>query len=207
MSNTRKPMIFGLAVAGSVVALGSAAFACTTFKGRMEVTAGAGTSKAWGKNSGMTHCPAPNDPKSVATVPTTGGNITVEIFPTGTSTTDCPSSQLSASKNTNPFPRHYFIYYVNRNGFVDNSGVWKWSVDCMAGSGTRLNAADGQSNEIWITSNGRSTTGGSSAPEGSRSYAVPGGQQANSATDRAGVCISDTGAGQGNQTPLQIVAV
>jgi hypothetical protein len=208
LRNTRRKLSFAGSVTAIVLVLASAAFACTTFKGKFNVTAGPGTSTAFGANSGMKHCPPPNDPKSVAEVPTSGGTIQVEAFPTGTNTTDCPSSQLSASKTTMPFPRRYYIYYVNQNGFVDNGGVWKWSVDCMAGSGTKLSTSEtGKSDEIWINSNGRSTTGDSTSPEGPRYYTVPGGQAASSATDRAGVCISDTGAGQGNQTPLRIVSI
>lgn len=205
--NNRKMMMFGTTVVGVMLALASVAMACTTFKGRFEVTAGSGVSKAWGKNSGMTHCTGAFVPQSNATVPTTGGTITVGAYPTGTNVTDCPASQLSDSAiSTNPLRnRRFHIYYVNKNGFVDNGGVWKWSVDCMAGTGsTRLSAADGKGDEIWIK-NGTSTTGGSADPAGTRNYTIPSGQTLSSATDRAGVCISDTGAGQGNQTPLAIV--
>ena len=195
--NTRKSMAFGATVVGVVLALASVAMACTTFKGRFDVTAGGSTSRAWGANSGMTHCGGAYVPQSNASLPTSGGTITVEAVPTTSGVDGCSTSKLTDTTiSTNPLKnRRYYIYYVNRNGFVDNGGVWKWQEDCMAGGGTRLAAADGKGDEIKVTN-------GATGP---RSYAVPSGQQANSATDRAGVCISDTGANNGNQTPLAIL--
>lgn len=197
--NNRKSMTFGAAVVGVMLALASVAMACTTFKGRFDVTAGGATSSAWGdSSSGMLHCTGTYAPQSNASVPTTGGTITVSAVPTTAGVDGCSTSKLSDTQTSKNklIDRHYFIYYVNRNGFVDSSGVWKWQEDCMAGTGsTKLSAADGKGDEIIVT-NGQT---------GTRQYTIPTGQQANSATDRAGVCISDTGAGQGNQTPLAII--
>lgn len=207
MLNSRKPMVFVGAVVAGVIMLASTAFACTTFKGRQDVTAGGGTSQAWGDAStGMKHCTGSRAPTSNATVPTTGGVITVGAYPITDGDSSCPNSKLNPTKTTRPFPKRYHVYYVNRNGFVlDANGVWKWSVDCMASSGTRLAHADGGGDEIIIDGNGYSL--GTGGTPGTRDYTVPGGQEANSTTDRAGVCISDTNDGEGNQVPLQVVAI
>lgn len=204
MTRNRKAMAFGVTVLGVMLALASVAFACTVFKGRFEVTAGGGTSKAWGRGSSMMHCDGNKAPSSAAEVSEAGGTITVEVFPTGTTGISCPASQLSASSST----LIYKIYYVNTDGFIADNGVWEWSVDCMAGaSGVQLDAADGEGNKIYINSNGRSTVGDSTSDaEGSRNYTIPDTATPNT-TDRAGVCISDEAAGQGNQVPIKIVAI
>lgn len=207
MVKNRKAMVFGVTVLGVMLALASVAFACTIFKGKFVVTAGGGTSKAWGKNSGMVHCTGDKTPTSGAKADPDGATITVEVFPTGTNTTDCPSSQLNESSSS----QVYRIYYVNLDGFTDENGIWEWDVDCMASVGVvKLQDSDGQGGKIYINSNGRSTTGASTSdPEGSRSYSIASGQAENETingvTDRAGVCISDDNAIEGNQVPLQIV--
>ena len=209
----RKALLFGTAVAGVVLFLGSAAFACTTYRGRLEVTAGAGTSKAWGKNSGMTHCDkgTPYQVQSNATLPTTGGTITVGVYPTQTGgANNCPESKLSASSNGTfgLLGRHYYVRYYNGAGFVADGTTWKWNVDCMEGaSGSRLSAADTGGNEIWINSDGFSTAAGSTTTAGTRQYTIASGQTANGTSDRSAVCVGDTGAGNGNQAPIRIVTV
>lgn len=114
MLNIRKKAVFATVGVGSVLALSSMAFACTTFKGEMTATQGASVGTATGNNTGMGFCAGA--PYTVAEI-TRAQDFTVAVNP---STTHCPASLGNSTG---------FGFQVL---YTDSAG------HCMAGTGNKI---------------------------------------------------------------------
>lgn len=205
--NHRRGIVAGFAAAGAVIVLSSAAFACTVWKGKAavtNVTTGAGTAVAHGKNTGMEHCRwSPvgqttaeiGETVNVAVSPHNGANV----GPGGIKVGPCPASQLSNG--------WYDIRFVAGPAFtgdltdpVTASGSYRnWLLDCMNGSvGTTLG-------ELQVV-------GGSGNANVTLNWPVP---YHNAPTDESAICVSgpgpnpnqNQGAAEGNQVPITITVI
>lgn len=196
-------MRVGIAATAGVVLLASPAFACTVFKGKMEVkrSGASPTSSAQGDGGGMSHCA--NSIVDDATA-TSGNNIEVNVLPG-----NCTGS------GTLPLDE-YSVLFINTNGFVDSFGDWDYndgSIDCMdtvngpQGSSVYLVDADNGSG-VHVDSAGYSLNGEPGDPgvgRGSRTYPLPTGLSTSGSAERAAVCLSDPTGGNANAVPLEII--
>lgn len=193
---SRKFITGGAAVLGGIMLLGSSAYACTTFKGKMTVTGGGGSTAATGANNplnGMSWCSVPTDNAAAPTGGAHGADgsaITVTIQPAA-----CTLTTASPSTRTN-----YDINFINGKAFTYTiSGTTgkrvysSWILDCMSPSGgTVQNLASGKSYTMGATT--------------SYSVSLPAVTNANASGDASAVCFSDPNGAEGNQVPIIITA-
>ncbi len=193
---SRKRLAFGFTVVAAMLALASVAYACTTFKGKLQVTTGSTSSSAIGNGTGMGYCSG--SPTGGATV-ARGANrsITVAVSPQACGST---TYQLSDRSGTGA----YYVNFINWGkcgillttdctGFkIDNTGKYTWWYDCM---GT---ASTGYAKNL-----GRMDV---SSGSGSRTYTIASTMmtRANGPSDASGICVSDSGENEGNQAPIAI---
>lgn len=141
-SPSRKGVVFTFTAVAAVLAISSAAFACTVYRGKMTVqgSGGTGTTYAIGNNSGMAYCS--NTPAAKtgngAEVPnaTPGGTITVTVAPVSI----CKGGLLGMTPNQLPSGTTYQITWLAGRGIPQGG-----SVDCMVSNGdngTHINGSD-----------------------------------------------------------------
>lgn len=182
----RRGLLFGFTVVAAVLALTSAAWACTVFKGKLTLQGNASTSTvtATGNNSGMGFCSITN---SYAYSNGSGGSVKVTVGPASST---CGGHKLPATGSETNLA--YKVTYVDY-GFYNSS----LNRDCMynGGHSTRIVLGD-----ITVDSNGNGGGGW---------YSIPGSHPAqNGSPYEAGVCVSDTKYGPslyGIQAPLVIL--
>lgn len=115
-----------------LLTLASAAYACTTWEGRMTVTAGGGTSEAEGNGGSMQWCDPPSGDADIAD--SSGQTVTVELAPGS----ECAfTTQLPA--------KTYNIRW--------EAGVW----DPQSGGTNCMDSTDPDIGDITVDSNGNST--------------------------------------------------
>lgn len=179
--DTRRRLLVGSTVVGVSLALCSAAFACTVFRGKFTVTgSGANPGKviSVGNNAGMQYCPG--FPTGTASAPTTGATVTVKVVKAKNSS--CPLSRLPA--NT------YDINFLNGPAHF-KSPDRDWQLDCMSGIAGPVKIGQLKINQY-----------GAGGP---KTLALPSGLVANGPNDESAVCISDAGGAYGNQVPITIL--
>jgi hypothetical protein len=191
----RRHAIGGTLMVGvALMCMASVAFACTTYQGKMTVTANGASSVSQGDDN-CNHtggCGAPDGSMTFCSVSlaanlpaSTGGTMTVS---TGTTTTCTASGQqqnhLAASTT-------YDINLINANAMSSSDLTIDTTEDCMSwngGSITKLTTAS-------TDANGAFTKSGISVPAGTK----------NTNSYYAGICISDQGttSNYGNEAGLQ----
>lgn len=192
----RRALSFTFMFTAVVLAMASAAYACTVFKGQIKVrgldVAGHEThvATAVGNNSGMGWCSISGHANANGTNDS-ANDIYVEVGPFGGST-NCPASKLPATTST----LKYAVTIVDRGFYTDSGGNLFFNRDCMAVGG---HSATKKIGDITIDSNG----------VGSGNYNI-GAAEANQNANpyEAGVCVSDTKYNPslyGNQVPLMIL--
>lgn len=213
MSN-RKGLAFGTVVAGAVLAVASAAVACTTFKGTAEVknqnqTGNKGNTIAKGLNSGMNYCTGwPKDGPDGPANAQVDDSVVVTV--SANTSADCNTSKLTEGTD------RYQVNFVNyerqfiRGNFVDvpgfdvsATGAYTRRADCMTPNNSGVvNISGGFTFDVDSTGFG---TGTYQIPRKTTNPNNNGDVRPNTATDASAICISDSGASTGNQVPLRIV--
>jgi len=177
MNTYRKPLAFAFAVIAGVLLLTSAAFACTTFRGRFTVTAiapGSGSVTAVGSNSGMNYCVAPTGTASLERDPQTkGGSFTATVAPDNT----CGASKLTAGL--------YTVTYRYGPSVNNNNEYFATINDCMNPLPTKTLGP------MVVDADGK----------GSGTYELIGPNPPGDAQ----ICVSDANGGQGNQVPVKLI--
>ena len=182
----RRALLGGATVVAVTMALCSAAFACTIFRGKFIVQgsgSNAGKVYAIGANSGMNYCSA-GFPTGTARAPRNGGTVTVSVVknknsacPTGT-----PGGRLPS--------KMYDINFLNGPAhFVTPDRDWQ--LDCMSGIAGPVKI--GQMN---VDQYGRG---------GPKTLSLPSNLAPNGPNDESAVCISDSTGTYGNQVPITIL--
>lgn len=209
-TTTRRSAIFAFTVVAAVLALSSAAFACTQWKGRMTVTAGGGSTSALGSGNQMTYCDPANPHTDtgggakVAALPT-AGSITVTVGAEACLNGNAGNKQLtkgSYTVNYLPAPTEYvpLQQYVPSAPF--NPQLF---TDCMNGT-----AQQGGGGVLAATG---SVTGGMGTPigtinvdssgNGSGSYSLAGVGAAAGPHDSSLICVAAVT--EGMQVPFTFV--
>lgn len=181
--HARRSMSFLFTTAAVILALASAAFACTTYKGRFEVSGGNGytpqTAVAKGGNTGMSFCSSPP-------TATFGGSNRPAFYANvspSTSSGTCTASQLQDSPSLAPYNVTY------------QTGAFSTG-DCMSGqAGNQLVGTMAVRNGYSVNANLQWSW-----------YAYP--QTGYTITTQPGagsVCVSDSSATQGMQIPVNVV--
>lgn len=110
----RKLAFSGAAVTGAVLMLGSTAYACTIFKGKLTVTpngtGSSGSATADGNGKGMTYCSGPSSPSSATLAQ--GNTVGVTVGPT---TTCSKQNDLS----TAPANTYYALTWITGGTSAD----------------------------------------------------------------------------------------
>lgn len=178
-THSRKGVLFTATVLAVVLALASAAFACTEFRGKMVVTGGGGTSTVYGNGSSMgysTTCTSSAGAKG-----SSGSSITVTV------------SSASSTCNSKTLPQYNDYKVTFLLGAVYVSGSRKH--DCMYNGGHPYTVPLGS---MSVDSTGY----------GTGSYKLPSGLTANKTGEWSGVCVSDpvyNPSLYGNQAPITII--
>lgn len=208
----RKKLAFGTLAAGTVLAVASAAFACTTYRGTATVenadqVGNPGSTTAVGNNSGMGYCSgSPSDGAAGPANAQVGDTVVV----TTRQSSGCNTAKLAAG--VDKYQVNFVNYerqfsrgkYIDVPGFaVSSTGAYTMKADCMTPNSAGV-----------VNISGGFTFDVDSAGNGQGSYAIPattsnpnngGAVRPNTATDASAICISDAGAYSGNQIPLRIV--
>ncbi len=196
-SNTRKTALFGSTVVAVILALASVASGCTTFKGKMDVTAGGGTSTAIGNGSGMGYCSGSPTGGAKAQM---GSNQTIAV---SVAPADCSGTTYALTDRSGAGA--YYVNFINWGkcgllfpkdctGFkIDSTGKYTWWYDCMGNP----------SSTAYHKNLGRMDVSGGT---GSGTYTITSEMmtKVNGPSDASGVCVSDANENEGNQAPIAI---
>lgn len=208
MVRNRKFILVFLSAA-TVLALASSAYACTAFRGVLELTGnksgawpGSPTSKTIGANNGgMAHCNG--SPTGYARATQTSGLVDVLVRPT-VSGDGCHSSTNKLAGGT------YDVNYVNGAAFSgDVPGSYRnYLIDCMSEDGTTVKNLG----VLTIDSAGYSlkadgTRGAQNYPLGNSATTNNVDPVTNKPLDESAICVAgpNQGISQGNQGPVAIV--
>ncbi|HSH60676.1 MAG TPA: hypothetical protein VK988_13755 [Acidimicrobiales bacterium] len=189
---------------GAVMALSSAALACTAFKGKMTVQGDASTTQSivYGDGSGMNYCGGNGGAKASRLADSTA-DIAVGIYPnTLSGCTNRLGGSSGATYDVN-FMREDTAgnapYKTDSSGnFIIQSGT----TDCM--SPTLPGAV--KIGTITVDSSGFSLD--TSGARGTRVYGFGGDYRANDTSppgDASGVCVSDSTGTFGNEAPIYLI--
>ncbi|MDP9386902.1 MAG: hypothetical protein M3Q48_02975 [Actinomycetota bacterium] len=187
--------MLGFWVAAAVLTTSSAAFACTIFRGEMTITDTDGVSRsgapatvtphvsrAIGNNSNMGYCKL--EPGATGK---TGDVVTIEVKAAGS---PCKASTLTPNTV-------YDVNYVNGRAFYDPKSPafpYGWQIDCMSPRDPGVEPLGAQ---VTADAAGLIAPFQRTLPTSS----------ANASGEDSAICISTTGGGNGNQAPIQIVAL
>lgn len=184
----RRTLLFGVVPAAVVLAVASAAFACTTYKGYMTVTGSDGAFvTSYGGNSGMTQ----SFDKGVGPDVTRGAEtFVVEVGAYN-------GHKLTAASN----PYEILFWSGSAAAYDDpivdyNTVKRHWKNDCMPGT---IDETLGN-----VTFLGHHTVSTDGSPTTS-SWKLPSTARLTASGAQAAVCISDAAAYEGNQAPIIIV--
>ncbi len=171
----KRMMMVAAGIVAIALAMSSAAYACTVYRGKMVVVGSDGSrSIAVGNNANMGYCSLQGGAKS----PATNGSFKVYVDPADT----C----LKNGSNKMPARTDYVIRWMYK-GFTYNSSGYTRAGDCMpGGSGTTIKTG------ATVDSNGFSPVYGFSWSS----------VTANNPGEARGVCFGDPSAFVGNQAPL-----
>lgn len=184
----RRRLLFGVVPAAVVLAVASAAFACTTYKGYMTVTGSDGAFvTSYGGNSGMTQ----SFDKGVGPNITRGSEtFTVKVGAYNGHT-------LTSARNPYKITVWNGSARAYDNPIADFSTTKRhWVNDCMYSQNEQRSGRQLLLGDHNVSSDGSETTSSWTLPS-TATLTASGGQTA--------VCISDTNAYQGNQAPIIIV--
>lgn len=199
---TRKGLFGAFTAAAAVLVLASAAFACTTYRGRMTVTINSGddghshTSTAGiGNNSGMGYCStkpsgwnSSNNPKGQAHLRTTGGSITVNVAAQDDVCKGLLSGTNRLSNGTDTYNVNFNPGKMFTSATSHNEPYVRYG-DCM----------NSEPGNVVLDANFDVSSGG-----GTGTYTI-GSNTANATGEDGGVCVAKDGNGEGMQVPLTIV--
>jgi hypothetical protein len=182
-------------IAVAVIVSAAAAYACTTYQGKMQVTAGGATSVSQGDNN-CNHsggCGAANGSMTfcgtvtlAAHVPHTGGNVTVTTGTTDSCTgTGQQQNHLAASKAFDINIARVDSMSASDLTIDNNEDCMTWNV--ANGVAVKLASATTDANGAFTVSN----------------LGVGSKAAANSTGWYAGLCISDSTSDYGNQAGIQ----
>lgn len=214
MNAPSKKLLVPFVTIAIVLALSSVAYACTAFRGVLELTGnktpqtwtGAPTSETIGRNNGgMAHCDG--SPTGYARATADDGWVDVLVRPT-LSGDDCHGSTNKLSEDTDS--NAYDVNFLNDAAFTGESllSYRNWLIDCMDEDGSSvINLGD-----IKIDSAGYSLQSDGTT-RGAMRYNLPDGLTANTMgtndkpVDESAVCVSGPNGGnaEGNQGPITIV--
>jgi len=177
--------------AGAALLMASAAYACTTFKGTLTLTAGGGNTKVVGSGNGMSYCSG--YPKDNAAAPAggahgkAGGVVKVAVAPS----TGCNTLQLPADT--------YLVNIGNGKayGFTVNAATHKrtygsMQIDCMTPS-------------RGITPLSPTSLSVPASGSASGNFTLPGSLNKNGPSDASAICVANRGGSLGLQAPIIIV--
>ncbi|MDP9388207.1 MAG: hypothetical protein M3Q48_09945 [Actinomycetota bacterium] len=188
-------MTSAFVVGAAVLTMSSAAFACTVFRGEMTIkendghsrsglplTVTANQSRTVGNNANMGYCKL--EPGATGF---SGAEVTIEVkaAPSG-----CPSSTFTPNTN-------YDVNYVNGRAFYDPISPafpYGWQIDCMS------------PRDLGVVALGSQVAANASGEVPAFTRTLPT-SSANASGEDSAICLSTTGGGNGNQAPIQIVAV
>ena len=180
-------------VAVGIVLMASVAFACTTYQGKMTVTAGGASSISQGNNNCDVSCGAANGSMRWcngitlgAHVPaSTGGSATVTMA----TTTACVAHSPSWPENHLAGSTTFDINYINVDYMLTSTTTVGNPGDCMS-----WNGSGGMVNITTATT----TSGGGFT----KSITIPSGT-ANTGSYYSGLCVSSSNSDYGNQAGVQ----
>lgn len=229
----RPGMALGFFVVAFLLAVASAASACTLFEGSITITGGTvssgtftptpaadvpagfpapGSSVAWGQGTGMTYCLGGN-PTGYAYAPKLAGWAEVKVAPhtCGSSTLKLPAATGGTVYDVNFLNVGAFTNYSNRN----------WVQDCMSdalsasGSGTPgvMSTQTRKVGEVTVSSTGSGTAtvplNLNGLPNVSNVTTSPSGSTGLVPSEEAGICVSTkfgtSNPPHGMQGPITIV--
>lgn len=186
-----------MATAGMVLVLASAAFACTTYKGMMTVTAGTTASVVVGDNTNGSHryCSPILGPGAQAS---SGSTVAIKVGPAA----DCLGGSASPTVGQNKLAGTFNVKFYNGAGFTGGATSYAWNTHCgpngpgvlLSDPGTGLTAVMA----VDVTGAGQVAV------------TLPTGLTANSMGDASAICVNDTTATagnpkDGNQAPIVII--
>ncbi len=201
----RKKVAFGAVALGTTLTLASAAFACTTYKGKMTVrnenTAIGGTSEAIGSGSGMNYCQSPTGGAEAHPGVVGEDVVVVSVSPQATGCVFQLPDRLYKVNFVNYGKVFSKGKFIDKPAFTISGTTYTRTYDCMTPNDSGVvNISGGHTMNVV---NG-SATGTYTIPTSTTNGTV----RSNTAgTDASGVCVSDNGAFNGNQAPLHIVVL
>ncbi|HSH58197.1 MAG TPA: hypothetical protein VK988_00885 [Acidimicrobiales bacterium] len=200
----RKGLLAGTVAIGAVMALSSAALACTVFQGKMTVQGDASTTQSivYGSGSWMSYCSITGGATASRLADSTP-DLTIGIYP---NTISGCTNQLGGSSGAT-----YDVNFMREDTLgnapyrTDSSGnfiLQSGTTDCK--SPTLPGAV--KIGTITVDSTGHSLD--TSGVRGTRSYGFGGHYRANDTMppgDASGVCVSDSAGIFGNEAPIYLI--
>lgn len=187
----RRGLWTGAVVGTVVLAVSSAAWACTVFQGKMVVTGNAGTGSVRVIGNGaMSWCPGYPMGKAKSNL---GGTVTITLSKAGIEGDGCVPRKSRLPAGT------YDVNYVNGAAFTrsdkkdknNDDGSRDWIIDCMSPADPPTLTIGGMTIDDY--------------GKGTGTYSLPPFGQLSGPTDEAAICVSDRLGNYGQQAPVSIV--
>jgi hypothetical protein len=176
---------------GVAVLATSAAFACTSFVGKMTVTGGTGSTTVVGSGGAMQYCTAPADNAAApggGAHGTSGSSVKIAVAPaTCGRTTQLPAGAYSVSFANGA------AYSFKINATTHKRVYGGYKIDCMSRSTPGVVALSPST--LNVPSNGTA----------SGTFKLPVGIHKNGVTDASALCVADVHHFNGLQSPIVIV--
>lgn len=186
----RRRTVVGFGVAAVAVLASSAAFACTSFVGKMTLTGGTGSTTVVGSGGAMQYCTPPADNAAApagGAHGTSGGSIKISVAPA----TCARTTKLPAGVYYTRFANGVaYSFAVSPTTHKRTYGGYK--IDCMnAGTGiVSLSPAT-----FTVPTSGIATA----------TFKLPAGLRKNGPSDASAVCVADIHHFNGLESPIIII--